>query len=318
MADSAFSGPLNVWGATPNLGGLGNTLDYNDAAGGPSLFLNGFGTMDPRNQFTYQPGGQKGAYGWLGGPDITIINAVPGTLSPVVIAGAQAAVAGTALTLATSSVGPITVGQSITNSATGATVTGLLAIDGTMSPVTFGSNTVGGLGLVTSGFQSIWDPTKALSRCVTVTSVGNDSAGSFLVKGYDVYGFPMSEAITGGNATLATGKKAFKYIASVTPAGTLTGSNVSVGVSDTYGLMLRSDLFQYFQIYWPDTTLISSNSGWTAAVTTSPATTTTGDVRGTYALQASPSNGIRRMVATLTIPLANIGTSAGLVGVTQA
>ena len=53
------------------------------------------------------------------------------------------------------------------------------------------------------------------------------------------------------------------------------------------------------------------------AVTTNPATATTGDVRGTYALQGSASNGTRRLVMLNHPTVGNIGTAAGLAGVPQ-
>jgi hypothetical protein len=80
--------------------------------------------------------------------------------------------------------------------------------------------------------------------------------------------------------------------------------------------MLRVDRFQYLKIFWPDTTLISASTGWLTAVTTDPATAITGDVRGTYALQVA-SNNAQRLIISARITTSNIGTTAGLVGVTQ-
>jgi hypothetical protein len=316
MGATNFSGPLNVYNAAPN-NGIGSALDYNDSGGGPSLFFAGSGIMDPRPFYQYVPGGVRGGYGWLGCPRVTIVDAVPSTISYTAIAASQAPVAGTPLTLVSTSGNGITTGVSITNAATGQTVTGLLAIDGAMSPVVFGQQ-ASGLGSTSGTYQSIWDPTKALARTVGITSLGNDTGAVFTVKGFDVYGYPMTQAITGSAGTLASSTKAFKYIQSITPSGVLAGSNVSVGQQDTYGFMLRSDAFPYLQIYWPaeTPTLISASTGYTAAVTTT-ATSATGDVRGTYALQ-SASNGIHRLTIFSTVSLADIGTSAGLVGVTQA
>jgi hypothetical protein len=314
MSDSDFSGPLNVFGAAPN-NGLGSALDYNPAYGGPSCFTAGVSLMDNRPFYQYVPGGRTGAYGWYDNANPIICDAVPSTISYTAIAASQAPVAGTPLTLVSTSGNGITTGVSITNAATGTLVTGLLAIDGAMSPVTFGqANT--GLGQISGGYQSMWNPQNALARTVGITSLGNDTGAVFTVKGFDIYGYPMTQAITGSAGTLASSTKAFKYIQSITPSGVLAGSNVSVGQQDTYGFALRSDRFQYMYIWWPDATLISSNTGYTAAVTTT-ATSTTGDVRGTYALQTA-SNGIRRLVIFATIPVQNAGTNAGIFGVTQA
>jgi hypothetical protein len=280
------------------------------------MFDQGVGIMDPRVPFSYDPGavfggaaiGERGAYGWWGTSPICIVNQVPSTLTVDAIAAPAVPVAGTAMTLVSASGAGITVGASVVNAETGATVTGLLAIDGAMTPVQNGAD----------GGNFFWDPTNAIARAVSIDSVGDDSGATFVVAGYDVYGYPMTETITGANAGTATGTKAFKYIASITPAGTLSGSNASAGQSDVIGFMLRADLFQFVKIWWPDDTLITSATGFVAADTTDPATATTNDVRGTYALQGVASNNARRLVIFLDLPVANVGSAAGLVGVPQA
>jgi hypothetical protein len=271
--------------------------------------------MDPRKPYCYSPGaaagglaeGERGAYGWWGMGRFECLNAVPTTLSTTSMAAAQVPSAGVPLTLVTTSGGGITVGQSITRADTGATVTGLLLIDAAQVPQQNAS--VGG--------NIFWAPGTAVARAVSIASVGNDSAATFTVRGFDLYNYPMTETITGSNAVTATGNKAFKYILSITPAGTLSGSNVSAGQSDTYGFFLRIDHFQFATIWWPDTTLVASPTGFTVADTTSPATATTGDVRGTYALQGTASNGVRRLVLYDHVGVGNMGTATGLCGVTQ-
>jgi hypothetical protein len=309
MALDALAGPLVVFGAaaTPPGSQVGQAQDSNPHRG-PSLFDQGLGIMDPRYPFAYQPGGKStGTYGWLGCSRIVLIDQVPSTITTNAIAAAQVPTAGTPLTLASSTAAGITVGQSITRSDTGATVTGLLAIDGQSGAVAFGQ----------SGGNNLWDPTKALARALQFTSAGDDSGGTATVRGYDIYWYPVTETVTLANTGVATSKKAFKYVASITPAGTLSGANLSVGQSDTIGFPMRVDRFQYVQIYMPDATLISATTGFTAAVTTDPATATTGDVRGTYAMQTA-SNNTRRLIISATPQLANIATAKGLVGVTQA
>jgi hypothetical protein len=312
MAITGFSGPLVSYGLSSSGAAIESTVS--NPSQSPSIFDQGIGILDPRVPYAYQPGrsndsltgADPGAYGWWGTSPICICNQVPSTLSTVSIAAAQVPVAGTKLTLVSATGGGITVGTSITSATTRLAVTGLLAIDVAMAPVRNGS----------SGGNLFWDPTKALARTLQILSVGDDHLATVTVAGYDVYSYPMTETITLTNASTATGKKAFKYITSITPAGTLSGANISVGQSDTIGLLMRCDLFQFLKIYSPDTTLISATTGFTAAVTTSPATAITGDVRGTFALQTA-SNNTRRLVIFLELPLANIGTAAGLVGVTQ-
>lgn len=302
MAVAAYKGPLNVFGQASGSG----AADYNNYRS-PSMFDMGVGIGDPRLPFCYNPGNETfGSYGWWGTNEIVILDQVPSTITTTAIAASQLAVAGTAMTLVSATGAGITAGVTITSAATGRAVTGLLAIDGAMGYVQPGS----------SGGNRFWDPTKALARAVAIAGNGDDRSATFAVAGYDIYNYPMTETITGANAGTATGTKAFKYIASITPAGTLASTLVTAGQSDKIGLMLRVDKFQYLKIYSPDTTLISATTGFVAADTTDPATAVTTDVRGTYALQTA-SNNSRRLVITARIPLANCQTAAGLVGVTQ-
>lgn len=316
MSITAWKGPIIGFGQGVPSGSGSQAAADPTGTRSPSLLDQGVGIMDPRIPYAYAPGaamggaaiGDRGAYGWWGVDNICIVNQVPSTLTTTAIAAAQVPVAGTAMTLVSATAAGITAGVSITRADTGALVTGLLAIDGAMTPLQNGA----------TGGNLFWDPTKAIARAVAIASAGNDTGATFTVRGYDVYGFPMTETITGASGGTATGKKAFKYIASITPAGTLSGSNASAGQSDVIGFLLRSDLFQFLKIYWPDTTLISASTGFVAAVTTDPATALTGDVRGTYALQGSASNNTRRLVAFLELPLGNVGSAAGLCGVAQA
>lgn len=302
MTVSASSGPLVIFGEAG--------YNYNPDRG-TSLFDRGIGYADPRTPFCYNPGqaADHPTYGWLGTDSIAIINQVPSTLSATNIAALQVPVAGTALTL-TAGTG-VTGSTSITSASTGATVTGLFALDGAMGAVACGQ---GGAGA--GGSIRLWNPKTALSRNVRITSVGNDSGATFLVSGYDIYGYPMSQLVTGANAGVAATTKAFKYISSIMPAGTLSGSNVSVGTGDVIGLPLRADFFGDVHIVYNDA-VVTAVTGFTAAVTTDPATTTTGDVRGTYALQTA-SNATRRLQVFLRPDPTNMQSTTGMFGVTQA
>lgn len=298
MASTAHSGPMIVHGKAPS----SDTNPYRS----PSPFDMGVAILDPRSRFTYDPGSARQTRAFFAGSVVQTLNVVPSTLAANNIAASQTPVAGTALTLVSSTGAGVTVGVAITNSSTGAAVTGLLALDGAASAATTANSATVGL----------WNPTTMLARNVRITSAGNDSAATFAVVGYDVYGFPMTETITGANAGVASGAKAFKYIASITPAGTLSGSAVTVGTGDVLGLPLRADYFGDVQIVY-NNAVVTASTGFTAAVTTSPATSTTGDVRGTYALQTA-SNGTRRIQLFQTIALANISSDTGMFGVTQA
>ncbi len=162
----------------------------------------------------------------------------------------------------------------------------------------------------------LWNPQALIARAVSVTGSASSTGGNITISGYDIYGVPMSEVIAApAGATTVNGKKAFKYISSVVPAFT-DAHNYSVGTTDIYGFPMRSDYFGDVAINYASAA-ITANTGYVAAVTTSPATTTTGDVRGTYALQTAANASNRLIVRQFVIP-ANMGSISGLFGVTQA
>lgn len=299
-------GSLVVFGNPPAQGSASGGYDN---AVGPSAFYAGTGLLDARAG--YQPGQADTSpiYEWAAGGTFAVVDQIPSAISAVNIAASQTPVAGTPLTLVSTTGSGITVGATAINRVTGVSYTGLLAIDGAAGTVTYAANATG------SQVIQAYDPTKAISRTVRITSVGNDSAATFTISGYDIYGQKMTQAVTGANAGVASSTKAFKYISSITPAGTLSGSAVTVGTGDVYGFPLASFSFPYVDIYWANT-FITSSTGYTSAVVTT-ATSTTGDVRGTYATQTS-SDGTKQLVVFQNISPVNIGTSTSVTGVTQA
>lgn len=298
MALKHHLGPIAVLGES-------ETAEVNPTQG-PSMFRNGTGLIDWRGYRLASFGGDVGipVYGWLGSDTISVINAVPSALAANNLAAAQVPVAGTALTLVAASGAGITVGASVRNLDTGANATGLLAIDTAMGTLNQGDNNA----------IALYDPSKALARNLRFTSAGNDSAATATVRGFDIYGKAMTETVTLANAGIASGVKAWKYVTSITPAGTLSGSNLSVGTGDVFGFPLRADFFGDVGIYW-NNALITANTGFVAAVTTDPATAITGDTRGTYAVQ-SASDGTKRLQITVRLNPSRL-TSAGLFGVAQ-
>lgn len=145
-----------------------------------------------------------------------------------------------------------------------------------------------------SGIGAFYNPKTALTRNVTVTGSASATGGNIAILGMDYYGFLMNETIAApASATTVAGKKAYKYVISATPAFTDAGHNYSVGWGDIVGLNVRSNAFEYLTI-WMNAVGITATTGWTAAVGTTQ-TATTGDVRGTYALQTA-SDGTKRLV----------------------
>src|SRR6185369_7089337 len=92
---------------------------------------------------------------------------------------------------------------------------------------------LGGLG---RWFDALEGSTRAL-RLQTFTTVGGTSA--LTIRGFDVYGVPMTETIT-GNGTVSLGVKAWKYISSITSLGTGIATYV-VGLTDMFGINLRAE-----------------------------------------------------------------------------
>jgi len=155
-------------------------------------------------------------------------------------------------------------------------------------------------------------------RCVDIlSSSAGDTTQTATVSGFDQYGQAMSELIAFNGTTRVAGKKAFKSVTNVAISAALAG-NGSVGTTDTIGLPYRLLSKDYITFNYNAT--VGLLAAVTAAVTTSPATTTTGDVRGTIAL-ASASDGAKRLVAFMAMPAIACGPNAtriGALGVTQA
>lgn len=155
-----------------------------------------------------------------------------------------------------------------------------------------------------------------LPRAIKVNC--STTARAFTVSGFDYYGQAMSEVITVSVAgTAVTGKKAFFQISSVTIAGSATA--VVVGTSDVLGLPVRVFNVAYIASVKSNNTL-AQDAGTFVAADTATATTTTGDVRGTYT-PATASDGIVRTVMGILLPAIAVGPNAtrvGALGVTQA
>lgn len=162
-----------------------------------------------------------------------------------------------------------------------------------------------------AGLFRLFNPLQAISRNITVSTITASATGTITVLGFDVHSQAMSENLTiaTGTATV-TGKKAFKYIASVTPNFTDTTGTYSMGVGNLMGLPFRMDRYEYLNYCYGG--INSSNStGFVACDLTNPATATSGDVRGTINLatinSGSPgvANGTSRLFIVQTLPLWN-------------
>jgi hypothetical protein len=156
---------------------------------------------------------------------------------------------------------------------------------------------------ISAGPALLFDNTQGISRGISISGVSGGAGGTFTVSGYDIYLNPHSEIVTvAAGANTVNTKKTYKFIQTITPNFT-DAHNYSVGTADLYGFAVRSDQFEFMAIFW-NGALITSSTGYTVADTTNPATTATGDVRGTYATQ-SASDGTKRLVISQEISLAD-------------
>jgi hypothetical protein len=166
------------------------------------------------------------------------------------------------------------------------------------------NGTLATAGLVTFG----------VPRAVQIVSTNaGDTTQTATFTGKDYYGVAMTETVTFNGTTAVFGKKAFKTISQVAISAAMTG-NASAGDSDVFGLPIRVDSRGYVLTTFWDTAHVHTGT-FVAAVTTSPATATTGDVRGTYT-PPTASNGTRQLIAS--IVATNPNDQLTTLGVTQA
>lgn len=154
-------------------------------------------------------------------------------------------------------------------------------------------------------------------RCVTVTAAGANTA-TLIVYGYDQYGQAMSQALAAPSTSTVATTKAFKTVTRIAISGT-AGSNISCGYNDKLGLPVRVANAGYITSVKYNATLAQDAGTFVAADATSPATTSTTDVRGCYT-PSGACDGSKRLVMTIALPAIAVGPNAtrlGAVGVAQ-
>ena len=174
----------------------------------------------------------------------------------------------------------------------------------------------GGFG---AGLARAYNPREMLSRNIQVQGVtAIQNAYSAVVSGWDVWGNPMTEVLSAAaGVTTFVGKKAFKYISSITSGTTVANSqNVSFGIGDTFGLPVRVDYWEQLFATW-NGVVMSNFSGFvgpygigtTIATSGSPAAAPTAytpiDVRGTLTVSTAVLTG---SLATAMSVIATNGT----------
>jgi len=274
-------------------------------------------------------------------------------------AGTLTLTAGTSVTSVTRSDGTtayqldVPRGLRITTSTAVATTLAGVAITGTGGQISYTSQTglvsgqyltisgtLGGTGSIT-GYSN---PTTYILTSVTstsatlittagaavVTTAGTPTGLTYTlgvapqtatISGYDYYGQAMTQAITTSSAvsTAVNTTKAFYQITSISIGGA-TGTALTVGTTDVLGLPVRAIDGAYIVNAGYNNVAGFDAGTWVKADMTNPATSTTGDVRGTYVPSSAP-DGTKRLVMAIAIPAIGSGpnsTRQGTLGVTQA
>lgn len=185
-----------------------------------------------------------------------------------------------------------------------------------------------GLATVTTvGGVSVWDVRDGATYGRNLVSVATHNSSvvamTVLLSGYDYLGQAMSELHTitaTGTSKTATGKKAFAYVASVaiTAAGDAEANTLNIGTGSVIGLPVRLEKIGHVAAASlggvQELINVASNATVVAAVATSPATTTTGDVRGSITFNGTLNGSAEAMVGYYV----SARNSTALHGVTQA
>lgn len=155
---------------------------------------------------------------------------------------------------------------------------------------------IGGAGALT-----LLQTTLDVPRNIIITNAGNDSADTYTVTGTDEYGATMIETITGANAGVAAGVKAFKTVSSIVASDASAG-NVSIGFGDVLGFPI------WVGASGAAIKLLEKQDGAAATAGTivaglaraTQSTATTADVRGTYGPNAA-CDGAKRFTVVVAV-----------------
>lgn len=286
MGITAHSGPHIVFGLTQS--STGQVMEYNEERG-PSLYDLGYAMADPRPFYSYDPGSPVGtkALGFFHAR--ALVDYVPSAVSTNAI---------TAITSAWAA------GQTFTvtaNASAGVVATTIVAPESGLSVTTFaiGSTTVAApyTAYGSGATVACWNSSAGTGRCLTISPTSNLDAGTWTIAGRDMYGYKMTETITSSGGA-KTSQKAFKYVDSISASTTISSTGLQIGISDTFGFPAYCDGTSpdvYYNIVsGTRTTAIAVSTGPITLGATATATSTTGDVRGTYA-STTATNGVLRI-----------------------
>lgn len=134
------------------------------------------------------------------------------------------------------------------------------------------------------------------------------------ITGLDAYGEVIVEQLTLNEDTPVLGKKAFASITQVDVAAGAASDTMDLGTQDLIGLPFRIDKGDFVMAFFdglPDLSTSAVPGTIAYAVTTDPATATTGDVRGTYNPQGT-LNGSKLLQVLLRIDPTSKVTAFGV------
>lgn len=132
-----------------------------------------------------------------------------------------------------------------------------------------------------AGALVLLQTTLDVPRNIIITNAGDDTGDTYTVTGTDEYGAAVIETITGANAGVAAGKKAFKTVSGIVASGASAG-NVSIGFGDVLGLPIWVPSAANFLKDWEDGGDITDGTIVYGLARATVSTATTADVRGTY------------------------------------
>ena len=157
---------------------------------------------------------------------------------------------------------------------------------------------------------------QAGERSVQVAPGAGAGANTVTVLGYDMYEVPVTATFAGptSGGSAVQSNKTMRYVASISVTGSATNSGISFGVGDKIGFPYRVNTASDFIVTMSGTVVTANGTGFVAADTTSPATATTNNVRGSYTLQTATN---AANVATFWVYPADVDTNNGLFGVPQ-
>jgi hypothetical protein len=171
-------------------------------------------------------------------------------------------------------------------------------------------------GTSASGGVATFNCTRNVS---IISSSASDTTQTVTVTGTDYWGQAQTSLLTINGTTTVNGLKGFKTITKVAVSAAFVG-NLSVGMGDTFGLPYKvTDAGYLLRTGWAGA--VADNAGTFTAADTATASSSTGDVRGTFLPATSASNGTRRLVIAIGLTAAAAGpdaTQTGAVGVIPA